>query len=971
MTLAATILLSMLPQVFPGSDLKLPPKQATAENPEEVRPLLEIERFRRDLLEMGGPAVKVEAKLEEMGRDYPKIESLILEVARTARATEMRNLMPVARRHGRVSGTSSVSDELLFQLLARRLGPATRRVVETMAVLKGPDAKLALQQCVRARIPAVRHQAVFVLGPMCNQDDVQFALGLSREQSLDLRLRGVDLLQAIGGDVAANRLVELLSKDPALAASACRALVRLRDGAVPALHKHVDGPPIDRSYVYSAFALAQIADKGGDSKTLPAKLLKPLIKLLRAPEALTRVLAAVPLADLAYRAAPAEGQELPDTELVDALLLVVEPKQFVPNLDLLRAPAESRLMRHTGRVISGDEALSWRNWWRAQRDSFLGVRSQLAVDAGNSGAVILTVRQPGRIVRVLGEDVASMSPLRDAIELLLPAEQMMELVRSLQSDGYGNAAAMRVESSLPLVRSLELRVAGGRSSVAVTEKPHLPFDTMVASIEACVDRELWQLYRMVGKEPDRAAYWRSEQTWRNEHPSEVDRARRFLGRVLLGWSTWGEELQARAIGFLAGHKQRKDILREQDGRAIVATIEKLAELRNFDLQMLEVAASAPGDKVWRDCVALAVSMEGGGRKAVTQVFRVLGPDAVLSALSDPRALVRRAAIDEVVSVRDQRAAPQLIQLLQDEDFDVQRAAVFACGHLKIPAASRPLVDLIASADPDPVIRRECLRALGNVGGQLAFPVLQQTMASPVAADKEAALRGLGQLRDPRAAHLLAEYAVLGYGKDLGDQAKFHLQRQGGTMAVPALQRRIPLVQDQKIRAELVLLLGMYQDPENIPELLDLLRQSSSAAQAATALEGATGIDLKSVPDRVAAAEAWWRKNQSLAQWQWLLNALEREGISSKLKPSYFRADQGMAAVPELSRLLVEVPDPTLWVLCSAVLRTVAGQDFGVVTAQTPPDLREGMAGRYRLLAESAAAKAKESQEPGRPTGSGK
>ena len=169
---------------------------------------------------------------------------------------------------------------------------------------------------------------------MCTKEDAAFALQLSREQSLDLRLRGVDLLEAIGDDAANQRLVALLAKDPALAAAACIALVRVGPAAVPILQKRVSAPAIDRSYVYAAFALAQIGEATGDD-VLPGELLEPLTKLLRAPEALTRVLAAVPLADLVYRTAPAEGQELPDAGLVEALLLVVEPGQFVPNIDML------------------------------------------------------------------------------------------------------------------------------------------------------------------------------------------------------------------------------------------------------------------------------------------------------------------------------------------------------------------------------------------------------------------------------------------------------------------------------------------------------------------------------------------------------------------------------------------------------------------------------------------------------------
>ena len=952
MTLAATLLLSLMPQVFPGADLKLPPKKPAAAKAVEARPLKEIERFRRDLIEMSGPRVKVDAKLEEMGLAYPKIEDLILQVARTARATEMKNLMPVARRFGRVSGTVRVADELLFQLLARPCAAATRSVIETMAVLKGAGAKQSLKQCMRASIPAVRRQAIAVLGPLCTKDDFPFVVSLSREQSLDLRLRAVDLLQAIGDAAASVRLVELLSKDPALAAAACLALIRVGGEAVETLQKRVAAPVVDRSYVYAAFALAQIGQRSGET-VLPADLLEPLSKRLLAPEALTRVLAAVPLADLLYRAAPGEGRELPDVGLVDALLLVVEPTAFVPNIDMLRNPAEQRLLRHTGRMVTGPKALSWRNWWREQKDTFLGVRSRITIDENNAGSAVLILRQEGRRVRVLGEHMASDSPMANALEVLLTSEQMLALVRSLERDGYGNATAMRVASALPRVRSLELRVSGGRSSVSVTERAHLAFDSMVRSIDALVDAELWQMYRVAAEQPDRVAFWRAEQEWRRTHKSEVARAQRFFERVVRGWSTWGSEMQLRAIGFLIGHADRREIVREKDGVAIIAALKALPKLAAADLQLLEMAAGAPGDTVWRDCLAMAVSMDGGGREAVKSIFNVLGPDAVLSALKDERALVRRAAVDEVVSVRDPRAAPVLVEMLADKDFAVQRAVVFACGHLRVAIASRPLIDMIAAQGTDPDLRRDCMRSVGRVGGQLAFSVLQQSMASPNQDDKEAALRGLGELRDPRAAHLLAEFAVLGHGKALGRLARLHLQRQGASMAVPALRRQIPLAKDERIRAELVLLLALYQDPLNVPDLMDLLRKPKFAAQTVALLEGATGVDLQSVTDRVTVIEVWWRKNKDIAQWQWLLGALRGKDVATTLGLEDFASDANMSAVPELARLMVEVEHPRLWVLCSAVMRTVRGQDYGIVTEHTPANVRQGIAGRYLIAAETA------------------
>ena len=183
----------------------------------------------------------------------------------------------------------------------------------------------------------------------------------------------------------------------------------------------------------------------------------------------------------------------------------------------------------------------------------------------------------------------------------------------------------------------------------------------------------------------------------------------------------------RGLEFLVAHPQRSRLFGEDHARAAVAmlgTVEKLGEL---DLRLLELAAAVPGDACWRRAIDVATTRQGGSRAAVRAVFAVLGPEAVLSALSDPKPVVRRAGIDEVMVVRDQRAAPRLVELLADADLDVARGAAMACGHLQVAAAARPLVDRIAAIDSDPEMRQECLRALGKVGGDLAFPVLQRAL----------------------------------------------------------------------------------------------------------------------------------------------------------------------------------------------------------------------------------------------------
>ncbi|MBL9077151.1 MAG: HEAT repeat domain-containing protein [Planctomycetes bacterium] len=954
MTLVASLLCLCTTAPLPQGDLRLPPPSPasrTAPAPAPVqRPLSEVERFRRDLPDLQGPQPKVEAKLQEMGQAYPVMEPLILEVARTARANEMANLMVVARRFGAAGSSARVGDELLFQLLARPLGDATRPVVDTMVVLKGGDAKRALQECVRGRIGPARRAAMDVLVTFATADDLHFALQLSGEQTLDLQLRGVDLLAAVPDDRARERLVELLSKDPALAGAACEALVRLGSAAVPHLQRLCAAPAIDRGYCYAAFALAQIEQATGQP-VVPDAAAPLLQRRLAERDPLTRSLAAVPLADLAWRGVDTGV----DREVVDALIDVTAPVQFVPNLDLLRRPAEERLLRLTGRLLAGTGVLPWREWWQHQRETFVGARAEVGVEGDAAAFAAVTLQEPNRVVRVLAEGLADAAPVAGATEVLLTAPQMLALCGELRARGFGDPERMRVASSLPAVRSLQVQVPKGRAQVAVPAGENLAFDGLVQVVEEQLAAQLWQVYRDPAVEPDRAAFWRAERRWLEANPDPVEQGRRFARRLVQQWATLTPQLRARGVEQLLRHPQRRELIGEEDGGRIVEALRARPHLEAIDLNLLELAAGAPGDRVWRDCVALAATATGGGRPAVRAVFAVLGPDAVLQALDDTDPVVRRAAIEESTVLRDLRAGPRLVALLADADPGVAFAAAVACGQLQLADAADRIVQTIAADGTPPALRRECLRALGRIGGDRAFAVLQRALTAPQQEDKEAALRGLGELRDPRAAHLLADLAVIAHGKDLGALARHYLQRLGGTLAVPALRAQLQVVQDPAVRDELVLLLGAYQDAASVPDLMDLLRDPKHGVSAAGLLSAATGVDLLNAEDRTGVIEVWYRRNRNQPQWQWLLDGLAAAQEPTTLRAEQFAASAGLVAVPELARVLTEGRTPRLRVLAAAVLRTLTNEDFGVVAPDTPADVREGIAARYRLLAESARA----------------
>ncbi len=955
MSFVASLLFLVVPQVDPGGDLKLPKQPAAAAVQTPVRPLSEVERFRRDLNELAGPAVKVEAKLQQIAQDYAPqaLEGLVLEVARGARANEMANLMTVVRRFGpRLQPSTKVADELLFQLLSRPLGAATRLVLEAMAGLKGDGAKAALQQCVRARVAGVRRQAAEVLAPLLDAGDLPFAEQLTSEQSLDLQLRGVELLRALPGEGSTQRLVELLSKEPALAGAACAALIAQQRAAVGPLQRLLAAPAIDRGFAYGAFALAQI-DAAGGAPSLPDTAAVPLVDALATPEALTRSLVAVALADLSYRGVAAASGH--DAAIVDALLDLVQPLDYVPNLELLRAPAEQRLLRTTGRIVAAPEALPWRAWWQDQRDGFAAVRRTVPVDAGNAATAVVTWRHDQKCVRVLAEGLADAPPIGGATEIVLTAPEMLELIAAMQRLGFGDEAAMRVESALQPVRALQLSVPQGRMQVAMPLAAHPRFDAITALVQRTLDAQAWQLFRHPVDEPDRGAFWRAERLWRERHPGSLERGQRFVRRVVAGWPDLTPALRARAIDQIAAHPDRRELLTEADGQQAIAMLASLPQLTELDLRLLELAAAVPGERCWRAAVDLAVKATGGGRTAVRAVFAVVGPDAVLQALHDDNPLVRRAGVEEIMVVRDQRAAERLVALLADADVDVRRAAIAAVAHLQVAAAAKPLVVLVVADATPPTLRRDALRALGRVGGDQAFPVLQRALLAPEPEDRDAAMRGLGDLRDPRAAHVLAELVVVGHGKDLGALARLHLQRQSGTNAIAALRSQLDVASDPEIRDELVLLLGGYHDARVVANLLDLLRRPRLAADAARLLEGATGQPFADFDDRVDRAEAWFREHQGEPQSQWLLDALRAANVPTSLRPEHFAGTRPLAPVAELARLLVEVEQPRLWALTAAVLRTAAGEDYGIVTMQSPREVREAVAARYRVLVEANRA----------------
>ncbi len=943
MILSSLLVLSALLPA-PQGDLRLPPPRPAQP---ETRPVAadEVANFRRTLVNLRTAGDQFEIRLQALPQQFRDLEGLIIQVARQARSREMQDLMAVARRYG----TTKVGDELLFQLLTRSMGEATRDVIAAMAQLKGNDAKAALKECVRGRQSAVRRAATELLVGMMTVEDLPFALELSGDQALDLQLAGCDLLGAVADERAWQRLVELLAKEATVAGAACTQLLRIGAPAVPALQQALAAPPIDRTHAYAAFVLAQTQAVTGQ-EVLPPSSADVLRRGLDDPDPAVRSLAAVALAELAFRSDDPDPARFRDADVVRNLVAVASPQAFVPNLSLLREPVEARLQALTGRT-PGD-GVSWAEWWAGAESGFQGLRAAVRVDAENAGRTVIELRRERQHLRLLGEDLAGTANLAGAEEMVLTATAMLDLVRRLKTLGFmagGPARAIGVAAP----GTLQLQVQGARCQT-VALPGSAEFDRLAAALAEVADGEIWQLYRDPAEEPDRAAFWRAERRWLDANPAPIERSRRFLRRVIAVWPAVGADLRGRALARLLAEPDKHALLGEAEADRMLELAALPPAMGPHELALLELAAATPGDRIWRRCIDLAWTKDGGGRPAVMKLFALLGPDRVLAALTDERAVVRQAAIDEVVRMRDLRASGRLVTLLDDADPAVARAAAFAVGAVPVAEARTRVIELIAAPATEPLLRRECLRSLGRIGGDGAFAVLQRAMEAPAKEDRDAALRGIGELREMRAAGLMAELFVAGQGNENGELARFYLQRMGALLAVPALRPHLT-VATAAARREVVLLLGQLQDPQIVPELIEMLRQGQDNLPVTAMLEAITGLDVSGREDRVVFLEQWWRLRRADSQWQWLLAALRADTVETTLKPEQFTAGAGLAPLPELARLLVELPQPRLRMLTAAVMRTVANEDFGPVTPQSTPAALEALAARYRVLYEAGKA----------------
>jgi HEAT repeat protein len=159
---------------------------------------------------------------------------------------------------------------------------------------------------------------------------------------------------------------------------------------------------------------------------------------------------------------------------------------------------------------------------------------------------------------------------------------------------------------------------------------------------------------------------------------------------------------------------------------LLAETEDLAEQLRLEIEqgLLNAVRSDPSSEVREGCLqALGFST----REEV--------PELIEQAYSSGEGSSLRAALRAMSRSADSRWAALVMAKLQDPEPDTRFVAVQAAGELDIREASEELVDLLE--DVDDRIRRAAIWSLSQVGGSIATATLEQLQES--ASDSEAQL----------------------------------------------------------------------------------------------------------------------------------------------------------------------------------------------------------------------------------------
>lgn len=192
--------------------------------------------------------------------------------------------------------------------------------------------------------------------------------------------------------------------------------------------------------------------------------------------------------------------------------------------------------------------------------------------------------------------------------------------------------------------------------------------------------------------------------------------------------------------------------------------------------------------------------------------------AFVKALSAEIPELRMAAANALGELGEPKAVSPLVDRLNDTDPRIRERAARSLGMLGDPRAVDPLIRYLD--DTHPRVRREVAESLGTIGSDRAVSALRDLLDDPNETVRRIAIDGLGNLGRPEPIPDLVEA--------LSDPSP--IVRRAAVFALIDLLSNAPADRSHEIREQAVDRLSQTDDRELIDTLVEILDESSQAAQ---------------------------------------------------------------------------------------------------------------------------------------------
>jgi len=194
-------------------------------------------------------------------------------------------------------------------------------------------------------------------------------------------------------------------------------------------------------------------------------------------------------------------------------------------------------------------------------------------------------------------------------------------------------------------------------------------------------------------------------------------------------------------------------------------------------------------------------------------------EPLIGVLQDENNDVRTAVASTLGEIGDVRAVEPLIALLQDKA--VRDRVVSALGKLKDRRAVEPLIEILHD-DKDWSIRRDVIRAFGQIGGERAITQLLPLLQDQDHRLREEAIRGLAACQ----AHQAVEFVIAAL-QDSHFEVQYEAVRALGQLKdMRATKPLLAFLEqaDDNILGETIRALGEIGDPQAITPLIALTKK---------------------------------------------------------------------------------------------------------------------------------------------------